>query len=72
MDMLTNYSDARANDANHTTINNYEKKHGITDEKPIEQKLVDISQTPSTPSVPTNATDFAKLMQDGIQQLCHA
>jgi hypothetical protein len=65
-DVLTNYGDARADTAAKTFKETYEKKYGIKDGKPIEQKPVDIPPTPPTPPVPTNAADFAKLMQEGI------
>ena len=40
-DVLTNYGDARADEATRTSIKNYEKKNGLKDGKPIDGKSGD-------------------------------
>lgn len=64
-DVLTNYGDARANDANRTSIANYEKKYGIKDGKPTDPKPID-TPTPSPNPTLGSQTDIAKLIADEV------
>ena len=57
-DVLQNYGDFRAGQAQTTSIANYEKKHGLKDGKPIEN--------PKTDPKPDEKPDIAKLIADGI------
>ena len=57
-DVLQNYGDFRAGQAQTTSIANYEKKHGLKDGKPIEN--------PKPEPKPDEKPDIAKLIADGI------
>ena len=57
-DVLQNYGDFRAGQAQTTSIANYEKKHGLKDGKPIEN--------PKPDPKPDEKPDIAKLIADGI------
>ena len=57
-DVLQNYGDFRAGQAQTTSIANYEKKHGLKDGKPIEN--------PKPNPKPDEKPDIAKLIADGI------
>ena len=57
-DVLQNYGDFRAGQAQTTSIANYEKKHGLKDGKPIEN--------PKPEPNPDEKPDIAKLIADGI------
>ena len=62
-DVLQNYGDYRAGQANISSVANYEKKYGLKDGKPIE------SQKPEPPKpAPTSdeKPDIAKMIADGI------
>lgn len=58
-DVLNNYGDFRAGQAQVSAVSNYEKKHGLKDGKPIE-KL-----EPEPPKL-DEKTDIAKMIADGI------
>ena len=62
-DVMNNYGDFRAGQAQASSIANYEKKHGLKDGKPIE------NQTPEPPKPdekPDEKPDIAKMIADGI------
>ena len=58
-DVMNNYGDFRAGQAQASSIANYEKKHGLKDGKPIE------NQNPEPPK-PDENPDIAKMIADGI------
>ena len=58
-DVMQNYGDFRAGQAQTSSIANYEKKHGLKDGKPIE------NPKPEPPN-PEPKPDIAKLIADGI------
>ena len=58
-DVMQNYGDFRAGQAQTTSIVNYEKKHGLKDGKPIENPKPE-------PPKPEPKPDIAKLIADGI------
>ena len=60
-DVLQNYGDFRAGQAQTSAVTNYEKKHGLKDGKPIE----DPNQEPPKPK-PDDQPDIAKMIADGI------
>ena len=57
-DVLTSYGDFRADGATRTSVQNYEKKHGIKDGKPIEN--------PNPTPVQEKQTDMAKLIAEAV------
>ena len=57
-DVMQNYGDFRAGQAQTSSIANYEKKHGLKDGKPIEN--------PKPEPKPDEKPDIAKLIADGI------
>ena len=61
-DVLQSYGDARVNDANKTFKENYEKKYGIKDDKPVEGKK---NEDPPTPA-PDKPADIAKLISEEV------
>lgn len=58
-DVLNNYGDFRAGQAQVSAVSNYEKKHGLKDGKPIEELEPE-------PPKPDEKTDIAKMIADGI------
>ena len=60
-DVLQNYGDFRAGQAQVSAVSNYEKKHGLKDGKPIE----DPNPEPPKPK-PDDQPDIAKMIADGI------
>lgn len=58
-DVLNNYGDFRAGQAQVSAVSNYEKKHGLKDGKPIEKPEPE-------PPKPGEKTDIAKMIADGI------
>lgn len=58
-DVMQNYGDFRAGQAQTSAVSNYEKKHGLKDGKPIE------NPKPNDPPKPQE-TDIAKMIADGI------
>ena len=58
-DVMQNYGDFRAGQAQTSSIANYEKKHGLKDGKPIENPKPE-------PPKPDPKPDIAKLIADGI------
>jgi hypothetical protein len=56
-DVLNNYGDFRAGQAQVSAVSNYEKKHGLKDGKPIGEP---------EPPKPDEKTDIAKMIADGI------
>lgn len=60
-DVMQNYGDFRAGQAQTSSIANYEKKHGLKDGKPIENPKPE----PPKPE-PDEKPDIAKLIADGI------
>ena len=60
-DVLQNYGDFRAGQAQTSAVTNYEKKHGLKDGKPIE----DPNPEPPKPK-PDDQPDIAKMIADGI------
>lgn len=58
-DVLNNYGDFRAGQAQVSAVSNYEKKHGLKDGKPIEEPEPE-------PPKPDEKTDIAKMIADGI------
>lgn len=58
-DVMQNYGDFRAGQAQTSSIANYEKKHGLKDGKPIENPKPE-------PPKPDEKPDIAKLIADGI------
>ena len=58
-DVMQNYGDFRAGQAQTSSIANYEKKHGLKDGKPIENPKPE-------PPKPEPKPDIAKLIADGI------
>ena len=57
-DVMQNYGDFRAGQAQTSAVSNYEKKHGLKDGKPIE------NPKPEPPK--PQETDIAKMIADGI------
>ena len=58
-DVLSNYGDFRAGQAQVSAVTNYEKKHGLKDGKPIENPNIE-------PPKSTEQPDIAKMIADGI------
>ena len=63
-DVMQNYGDFRAGQAQTSAVSNYEKKHGLKDGKPIENPKPEPPK-PNDPPKPQE-TDIAKLIADGI------
>ena len=62
-DVMQNYGDFRAGQAQTSSVSNYEKKHGLKDGKPIETPKPE----PPKPEPPKQQeTDIAKMIADGI------
>ena len=61
-DVMQNYGDFRAGQAQTSAVTNYEKKHGLKDGKPIEKAE---PPKPTDPPKPQE-TDIAKMIADGI------
>lgn len=62
-DVMQNYGDFRAGQAQTSAVSNYEKKHGLKDGKPIETPKPE----PPKPEPPKQQeTDIAKMIADGI------
>ena len=62
-DVMQNYGDFRAGQAQTSSIANYEKKHGLKDGKPIENRN---PEPPKPEPKPDEKPDIAKLIADGI------
>lgn len=62
-DVMQNYGDFRAGQAQTSSIANYEKKHGLKDGKPIENPK---PEPPKPDPKPDEKPDIAKLIADGI------
>ena len=62
-DVMQNYGDFRAGQAQTSSIANYEKKHGLKDGKPIENPK---PEPPKPEQNPDEKPDIAKLIADGI------
>lgn len=62
-DVLNNYGDFRAGQAQVSAVNNYEKKHGLKDGKPIENPN---PEPPKPEPKPDEKQDIAKMIADGI------
>lgn len=58
-DVLNNYGDFRAGQAQVSAVSNYEKKHGLKDGKPAVESVTE-------PPEPDEKPDIAKLIADGI------
>ena len=63
-DVMQNYGDFRAGQAQTSAVSNYEKKHGLKDGKPIENPKPEPPK-PNEPPKPQE-TDIAKMIADGI------
>lgn len=63
-DVMQNYGDFRAGQAQTSAVSNYEKKHGLKDGKPIETPKPEPPK-PTDPPKPQE-TDIAKMIADGI------
>ena len=62
-DVMQNYGDFRAGQAQTSAVSNYEKKHGLKDGKPIENPK---PEPPKPEPKPDEKPDIAKLIADGI------
>lgn len=62
-DVMQNYGDFRAGQAQTSAVTNYEKKHGLKDGKPIENPK---PEPPTPEPKPDEKPDIAKLIADGI------
>lgn len=62
-DVMQNYGDFRAGQAQTSSIANYEKKHGLKDGKPIENPK---PEPPKPDPKPDEKPDIAKMIADGI------
>lgn len=62
-DVLNNYGDFRAGQAQVSAVTNYEKKHGLKDGKPIENPK---PEPPKPDPKPDEKPDIAKMIADGI------
>ena len=62
-DVMQNYGDFRAGQAQTSSIANYEKKHGLKDGKPIENPN---PEPPKQETKPDEKPDIAKLIANGI------
>lgn len=62
-DVMNNYGDFRAGQAQASSIANYEKKHGLKDGKPIENQN---PEPPKPDEKPDEKPDIAKMIADGI------
>lgn len=62
-DVMQNYGDYRAGQANISSVANYEKKYGLKDGKPIENLK---PEPPEPEPKPDEKPDIAKLIADGI------
>lgn len=62
-DVMQNYGDFRAGQAQTSAVTNYEKKHGLKDGKPIENPK---PEPPKPEPKPDEKPDIAKLIADGI------
>ena len=62
-DVLNNYGDFRAGQAQVSAVSNYEKKHGLKDGKPIENPK---PEPPKPEPKPDEKPDIAKMIADGI------
>ena len=67
-DVMQNYGDFRAGQAQTSSIANYEKKHGLKDGKPIENPKPEPPKPEPKPPEPKpdEKPDIAKLIADGI------
>ena len=67
-DVLNNYGDFRAGQAQVSAVTNYEKKHGLKDGKPIENPKPEPPkpEPPKPEPKPDEKPDIAKLIADGI------
>ena len=65
-DVLNNYGDFRAGQAQISSIANYEKKHGLKDGKPIEGGQQRQQQQQQQGSGEDEKPDIAKMIADGI------
>lgn len=63
-DVMQNYGDFRAGQAQTSAVSNYEKKHGLKDGKPIENPKPEPPK-PNDPPKPQE-TDITKMIADGI------
>ena len=63
-DVMQNYGDFRAGQAQTSAVTNYEKKHGLKDGKPIENPKPEPPK-PNEPPKPQE-TEIAKMIADGI------
>lgn len=66
-DVMQNYGDFRAGQAQTSAVSNYEKKHGLKDGKPIENPKPEPPK-PNDPPKPQE-TDITKMIADGISHL---
>lgn len=62
-DVMQNYGDFRAGQAQTSSIANYEKKHGLKDGKPIENPDI---EPPKPDPKPDDKPDIAKMIADGV------
>lgn len=62
-DVMQNYGDFRAGQAQTSAVSNYEKKHGLKDGKPIENPKPEL---PKPTPKPDEQPDIAKMIADGI------
>lgn len=62
-DVMQNYGDFRAGQAQTSAVSNYEKKHGLKDGKPIENPK---PEPPKPTPKPDEQPDIAKMIADGI------
>lgn len=62
-DVMQNYGDFRAGQANISSVANYEKKYGLKDGKPIENQK---PEPPKPGEKPDEKPDIAKMIADGI------
>lgn len=63
-DVMQNYGDFRAGQAQTSAVSNYEKKHGLKDGRPVENPKPEPPK-PNDPPKPQE-TDIAKMIADGI------
>ncbi len=65
IDVIEAYGDSRATDAQQSAVSNYEKKHGLKDGKPVEEKPAATTTTTTTtpPAAGGDSTTNALLQQ---------
>ena len=68
-ELLENYGDARATEAQQTAVSNYETKHGLKDGKPVQQQQQQQQQIDVNSITDPNVAAMMQMMQQQQQQI---